>query len=405
MLAQYLANFRERVLKTFPERQFFHRTGGEVNFFILGTKTQLAMVGAAGILALWCVFTLFNVIWGHSPLRTASQELRIKEEQMDRYIVDAKAQEQDARDLLELQQEQFELAARDFQDKHNTIVTMLTQGGIAPEVEELDTITYAKTEVMMSPTVLDAVDRRPRTEFQVASSMRTGTTLDASLVNLDIDQNKILVAGESKIQERIELSRAVIRATGLSVDEVLKNGGEGVGGPFIAVDQDDNKNKPGQFLPRLDTIKARAAEIEVLDKALASVPLAYPIDAENYVTSRFGVRKDPYTKRPAQHKGMDIASFKMAPIVATANGKVSFSGRRAGYGRVVEIDHGYGFKTRYAHLEKSFVKRGQKVEKGEKIAGMGSTGRSTSTHLHYEVSFEKRALNPEKFLKAGQYVQ
>ena len=105
------------------------------------------------------------------------------------------------------------------------------------------------------------------------------------------------------------------------------------------------------------------------------------------------------------HTGMDIASYRNAPIVATADGKISFAGRRPGYGRVVEIEHGYGFKTRYAHLDKTYVKRGQKIEKGEKIAGMGSTGRSTSTHLHYEVMFEKSTLNPEKFLKAGQYVQ
>jgi hypothetical protein len=405
MLAQYLANFRERVLRTFPERQFFHRTGGEVNFFILGTRTQLTLVSVAGVLALWCVFTLFNLIWGHSPLRTASKELRVKEAQYERYIVDARAQEKDARDLLEEQQQQFELAAKDFQDKHNTIVTMLTQGGIANQEDELETISYAQTEVMMSPTVLDIVDRSPRSEFDVSETMKTGTVLDASLVNLEIDQNKILVAGEGTIQDRIEFNRAIIRATGLSIDDVLKNGGDGVGGPYIALESDTAEIKPGEFLPRLDSIKARSAEIEALDKVLKAVPLAYPIDAENYVTSRFGSRKDPFTKRPTMHSGMDIASYKLAPIVATADGKISFSGRRPGYGRVVEIEHGYGFKTRYAHLEKTYVKRGQKIEKGEKIAGMGSTGRSTSTHLHYEVLFEKRAVNPDKFLKAGQYVQ
>lgn len=405
MLAQSLANFRERVLKTFPERQFFHRTGGEVNFFVLGTRTQLTLVSIAGLLGLWCLFTLFNVFWGHSPLRSASQELRVKEAQYERYIVDARAQEQDARDLLEQQQQQFELAAKDFQDKHNTIVTMITQGGIATPSDELDTTTYAQTEILMSPTVLDIVERTSRTGFESAPTMQTGTVLDASLVNLDLDQNKILGDGELKIQDRIEFNRAIIRATGLSVDAILKNGTKGMGGPLVSLDGEAVSKKPGEFLSRLDSIKARSAEIDALDNVLKAIPLAYPIDAENYVTSRYGSRKDPFTKRPTMHTGMDIASYKLAPIVATADGKISFSGRRPGYGRVVEIDHGYGFKTRYAHLEKTYVKRGQKIEKGEKIAGMGSTGRSTSTHLHYEVMFDKRTLNPEKFLKAGQYVQ
>ncbi|NNC36919.1 MAG: M23 family metallopeptidase [Hyphomonadaceae bacterium] len=405
MLAQSLANFRERVLKTFPERQFFHRTGGEVNFFVLGTKTQLTLVGIAGLLGLWCLFTLFNVLWGHNPLRSASQELRVKEAQYERYLVDARAQEQDARDLLVQQQQQFELAAKDFQDKHNTIATMITQGNIITPADDLETTTYAQTEILMSPTVLDIVERQSRTGFEPAPTLQTGTVLDASLVNLDIDQNRILASGELTIQDRIEFNRSIIRETGLSVDTILKNGADGMGGPLVALDGVGISIKPGEFLPRLDSIKARSAEVEALDKVMAAVPLAYPIDAENYVTSRYGSRKDPFTKRPTMHTGMDIASYKLAPIVATADGKISFSGRRPGYGRVVEIDHGYGFKTRYAHLEKTYVKRGQKIEKGEKIAGMGSTGRSTSTHLHYEVMFDKRTLNPEKFLKAGQYVQ
>jgi len=378
MLAQSLANFRERVLKTFPERQFFHRTGGEVNFFVLGTRTQVTLVVFALLLGLWCLFTLFNVLWGHSPLRSASKELRIKEAQYERYIVDARAQEQDARNLLEEQQKQFELAAKDFQDKHNTIVTMITQGGIAPPDDELETVTYAQTEILMSPTVLDIVERQSRSEFKFGESLQTGTVLDASLVNLDIDQNKILLDGELKIQDRIEINRSIIRETGLTVDQVLKNGADGMGGPMVSATGDEN-SKPGEFLPRLDSMKARAAEVEALNKALDSIPLAYPIDAENYVTSKYGIRKDPFTKRPTMHTGMDIASYKLAPIVATADGKIKFSGRRPGYGRVVEVDHGYGFVTRYAHLHKTYVKRGQKVEKGEKIAGMGSTGRSTST--------------------------
>jgi len=117
------------------------------------------------------------------------------------------------------------------------------------------------------------------------------------------------------------------------------------------------------------------------------------------------MRKDPFNKRPAFHAGIDFGAYRLAPIVSTADGVVKFVGRNGGYGRTVEIDHGHGFMTRYAHLEKTYVKRGARVKKGEKIGGMGSTGRSTATHLHYEIYFQGQDFDPDNFLKAGKYVQ
>ena len=95
----------------------------------------------------------------------------------------------------------------------------------------------------------------------------------------------------------------------------------------------------------------------------------------------------------------------MTPIHATAPGVVSFTGVRSGYGNTVELDHGRGFKTRYAHLAAISVSVGQHVAVGQRLGGMGSTGRSTGTHLHYEVWLNGRAMNPDRFLKAGDYVQ
>ena len=405
MLNITIANLRERILKMFPERQFIHRTGGRVDYFILSTRIQIIITTAALFMALWFLFTFFNVLWGQSPLRSSTKELMVQKAQYERYMVDIEAQEKDARALLETQHEQFILAAKHFEDKHNTIISMITQGGIVPTLEELNPTKYASSEILMSPVINDVMPRQPRIKFENHAAIDTGTVLDASLVNLELDQNKILNTGEDKIQERIETARAIVRATGLPLDKILQNGTGGMGGPAIELGGQTQTVSPGAFLPRLEAIKARAAESEALELAMNSIPLAYPIDAENYLTSAYGRRKDPFTKRPTMHSGMDIASYRLAPIVATAEGKVNFIGKRGGYGRVIEIDHGHGFKTRYAHLEKVYVKRGQKVEKGEKIAGMGSSGRSTSTHLHYEVLFENRTYNPKIFMKAGQYVQ
>ena len=116
-------------------------------------------------------------------------------------------------------------------------------------------------------------------------------------------------------------------------------------------------------------------------------------------------RKDPFTRRPAYHSGIDFAGGLYSPINATGPGVVSYTGVRNGYGNVVEIDHGDGFKTRYAHRATLLVKRGERVAGGQRIAGMGSTGRSTGSHLHYEVWVNGRAQNPDRFLRAGDYVQ
>ncbi len=411
MLANTLTTLRERTLKTFPERQFIHRTGGQVNYFVLSTRAQLILSSVIVLVLMWCLISAISFLVGQNPLQSSTQKLRVKKEEFSRHLIDLDAQVTDARELLGQQQKEFELAAENFEQKHNTIVSMLTQGGIATSETQLPSSIYAQSTIIMSPYVIDVLPRQARADFTTIKPMQTGTHLDTSLTNIEIEQNNILTSGESKIQNRIENNRAILTATGIPFGDILKNGAHGVGGPFISVKENgevkntDLTQLTGSFLPRLESINARSAEIAALDKAMTSIPFSVPIDAEHYLTSAFGRRKDPFTKRPTQHNGMDMASYRLAPIVATANGKISFVGRRAGYGRVVEINHGHGFKTRYAHLAKTYVKRGQTVSEGEKIAGMGSSGRSTSTHLHYEIYFENRVQNPELFMKAGQYVQ
>jgi murein DD-endopeptidase MepM/ murein hydrolase activator NlpD len=122
------------------------------------------------------------------------------------------------------------------------------------------------------------------------------------------------------------------------------------------------------------------------------------------LSSRFGKRRDPFTKRWAQHEGVDLSAPRRSPVLATAPGRVSFVGWKGAYGRMIEIDHGYGLKTRYGHLYRTYVKKGDQVIKQERIAVIGSSGRSTGRHLHYEVRFDGQPLDPKTFLKAGDHV-
>ena len=122
------------------------------------------------------------------------------------------------------------------------------------------------------------------------------------------------------------------------------------------------------------------------------------------MTSPYGLRVDPFTKRPAWHNGIDFGAYYKAPIAAAGPGVVTIAGRRSGYGRLVEIDHGHGFRSRYAHLNSISVKKGDTVAIGDTIGLMGSSGRSTGPHLHYEVWFNDKPYDPIDFLKAGRHV-
>lgn len=129
---------------------------------------------------------------------------------------------------------------------------------------------------------------------------------------------------------------------------------------------------------------------------LARTPAIRPTDG--WVTSRFGYRKSPFTGRRELHKGMDISNRKGTPILATADGVVTYVGKKGLYGTIMVIDHGHGLKTRYAHLNETLKKKHEHVKRGDVIAQMGSTGRSTGPHLHYEVRLNGVPVNPSKYI-------
>jgi len=137
-------------------------------------------------------------------------------------------------------------------------------------------------------------------------------------------------------------------------------------------------------------------ELEEKQNLLASTPAIHP--TRGWITSRFGYRISPFTGKRELHKGLDIAGPMGTPIIATANGVVSEVGLKGLLGMIVTVDHGHGLATRYAHLEKATVKNGQRVKRGDIIAAMGNTGRSTGPHLHYEVLMGGIPVNPEKYI-------
>jgi murein DD-endopeptidase MepM/ murein hydrolase activator NlpD len=162
-----------------------------------------------------------------------------------------------------------------------------------------------------------------------------------------------------------------------------------MGGPFVALADADT-------VPDLQMAA-------LVKRVMATVPLASPLATDGYrLTSGFGPRRDPFRKRQAFHRGIDMAAARGTPIHATAAGTVLRVGRHGAYGNLVEIDHGNGVRTLYAHLHSYHVKRGDAVHAGQKLGTMGRTGRATGVHLHYEVIVDDRPVDPRRFLEVGR---
>jgi murein DD-endopeptidase MepM/ murein hydrolase activator NlpD len=223
--------------------------------------------------------------------------------------------------------------------------------------------------------------------------------LQTSLDQVERRQLSALSSVEDSMESRIRRMRGVVTDLGLNMAQLeAATPRAGVGGPFVPVKLPADA---GAFERQLYRINTTRAQVERLNRTLALVPYRKPVIGEVEFTSGFGVRSDPFLGRPAMHTGLDFRAATGDPVRATANGKVVSSGWAGGYGRMVEIDHGNGLSTRYGHLSEISVRVGDLIKIGQVIGAVGSTGRSTGPHLHYETRIDGDAVDPQKFLRAG----
>jgi murein DD-endopeptidase MepM/ murein hydrolase activator NlpD len=223
--------------------------------------------------------------------------------------------------------------------------------------------------------------------------------LQTSLDQVEGRQIAALSSVEDGMESRMRRMRGVVTDLGLDLSQLeAATPRAGMGGPFVPVKLAANA---GPFERQLYQINITRAQVDRLNRTLALVPYRKPVIGEVEFTSGFGVRSDPFLGRPAMHTGLDFRAAMGDPVRATANGKVASAGWAGGYGRMVEIDHGNGLSTRYGHLSEIGVKVGDPIKIGQVIGAVGSTGRSTGPHLHYETRIDGEAVDPQKFLRAG----
>jgi murein DD-endopeptidase MepM/ murein hydrolase activator NlpD len=226
------------------------------------------------------------------------------------------------------------------------------------------------------------------------------TRLQLSLDGVEGRQMAALNSLEENYESRMRRMRGVFTDLGLNLAdmETTAPAQAGVGGPFVPAKP---ARDAGSFERQLYRISLTRAQIDRLNRTLAVVPYRKPVIGQVEFSSGFGIRTDPFLGRPAMHTGLDFRGSTGDPVRATAYGKVITAGWQGGYGRMVEIDHGNTLTTRYGHLSEINVKVGDSVRIGQVIGAVGSTGRSTGPHLHYETRIDGDAVDPQKFLRAG----
>lgn len=244
---------------------------------------------------------------------------------------------------------------------------------------------------------LPAGSRLAATRQPVGGFAGAITRLQTSLDRVEAKQAATLSSLEENFDSKTRRIRGVFADLGIDTGK-MPEPARGTGGPFVPARPPADA---GAFERQIYRISLARAHLDHLSRKLGAVPVRKPIVGEVETTSGYGVRVDPFVGRPAMHTGLDFRGNTGEPVRATATGTVETAGWNGGYGRMVEIDHGNGFSTRYGHLSAIDVTVGQQVKIGQLIGKIGSTGRSTGPHLHYETRVDGDAVDPQKFLRAG----
>ncbi len=278
-----------------------------------------------------------------------------------------------------------------------------TNGDSTYQTASLDPTQMAFMTEALSRTALERDEIA--TNAQAALDERAELELEIELMRERSDQ--IFRQLEEAMVISVEPLDKMFRQAGMPTDRILddiRRGYSGMGGPLTPLSFSTRGEEPTPDELRANALLQQMDQLNLYRIAAEKAPFASPVRAAVRYTSGFGTRRDPKTGGRRMHKGSDFAGSPGTDIFATADGVVTHAGWQSGYGRLVKIRHAYGFETLYAHNSNIRVKVGQRVSRGDHIADMGSTGRSTGTHLHYEVRIDGKPVNPMTYIKAARNV-
>lgn len=381
MAEQETGGRRSLIGRWFPTRYLYLRDGDDVKAWALTPGRQMVAAAGAVLIGGW-----FLIASGGFALDLVSQSAA------DRTV---------ARSRASAERLNADLQAR----LDSAVVRMSATTGSLDEMAEMVERRHAALTRVM--TMFHGVEGAQAALAPAPALNPDRSTPVQRMIAVRMDQERLIARAESVASTRAERLRLAFRLAGLNPAAYAPHNAA-LGGPLV--DAGDPRalgavlDVDEAFAVRIRHAADNLSDMRQLADAAEGLPFRRP--TQSRTTSGFGVRFDPFNGRPALHQGQDFAAPLNTPIYATAPGIVSFVGVRSGYGNVIEVDHGRGFKTRFAHLNSMAVQAGQRITLGQRIGAMGTTGRSTGVHLHYEVWMNGRPQNPARFMRAGdQLVQ
>lgn len=366
-----MSGWKNRIAGWFIDREFFMRANGQVRFLKLSAQLQRRVVGTvASVVALWLVVTLGMAI---NQASVSAQRMALSQQE---------AKVESAEERVANYRGSIDEVAKDLERRQKMLESLSDQ--------YLDDIPQAGAQTPATPTKPAAEDKTVKTISAVVPEAAGLARVEVRQIRFAEKMTKMALARTSKAE-------AAIRQFGLNPDILARQARDAQGGvfePFFGSAKKDVRD------PRFLKLAASLSRMDAMERALAAIPTSMPASVM-MMSSGFGFRSDPFTGAGAMHAGLDFKGPVGTPILAAAHGRVTFAGFHGGYGKTVEITHANGLLTRYAHLSGVHVTRGQMVHRGLQIGRMGSTGRSTGSHLHFEVRLNGQAINPKKFLEAN----
>jgi murein DD-endopeptidase MepM/ murein hydrolase activator NlpD len=434
--------------RVFPEQRLFLKSDHDTRFIRLRPVTQaIAAVGGALLMA-WLIvasaillMTSISAGSAREQAQLAGQiyEQRLNDLSEDRDLRSAEAMQAQERFNLALDQvsrmQSALLASEDRRKELETGIEVI-QKTLRRTISERDDardeaqrVTLAMAEQsgsdsgdagrgkdvlatlkVLTETLGDTADERDAL-FADAALARDEAAETALEMRLMEERNDVIFDQlEDAVTVSMEPLDKMFKAVGLQPETVLdqvRRGYSGQGGPLVPLNLSTKGSPAGA--PTSEEIRANAV-LKGLDQmnmyriAISKVPFGNPVKTAVRYTSGFGGRNDPLGRGHRMHEGQDMAGAHGSPIYATADGVITYAGWESGYGRLVKIRHDFGIETRYGHLSQINVNVGERVSRGERIGDMGNTGRSTGTHLHYEVRLSGNAVNPMTYIKAARDV-
>jgi murein DD-endopeptidase MepM/ murein hydrolase activator NlpD len=364
----------------------------------------IAAIAIVLLLAVWSGATTIYILFRDDALKLLADRqislLRAHESEMGALLTELDRlksqklldQERVERTLADLTRRQVTLEQR------QSALATLAPKNPAPALEPTGSI--VPTAPAKPAPLSDLTPRRDRqSELKRPNSIESRLAdLAEKLVRVEATQIRALTGLEQGYGGRVLRMRSVLATLGLEAPAPtnLSRIAAAIGGPFLPFFRPDDP-----FERQIDRIRAAAREAETLVHAFEAVPVRKPVLGDAEITSSFGMRIDPFLKQLALHTGLDFRADPGDPVRAAAAGKVTQAGYNGGYGLMVEIDHGNGLVTRYAHLSAVLIGEGATVAAGAIVGRVGTTGRSTGPHLHYEVRLNGEAVDPGRYLKAG----